>query len=37
MFEENDHDEDADDGDDDDGCVQTHVGSGWEGVGGGGG
>ena len=40
MQEEDDHDEDADDDADDDddydGCVKTHVGLGWEGVGGGG-
>ena len=38
MQEEDDHDEDADDDADDDddydGCVKTHVGLGWEGVGG---
>ena len=35
MLEEDGHDQDADE-DDDDGCVQTHFGSGWAGVGGGG-
>ena len=33
MLEEDGHDQDADE-DDDDGCVQTHFGSGWAGVGG---
>ena len=33
MLEEDGHDQDADE-DDDDGCVQTHFGSGWAGLGG---